>query len=89
MYMHADEAFGASHSQAAWDGAAASELLMEVDFKWLMAGQGSWIDPVRLRADPIYAQHCLDTAIHSPCDALRRCAHNLQHALGANLCNGH
>lgn len=82
MYTQTDEPAGASHAYATWDTDCAADVLIEVDFKWLMAGQGRWIDPVRLRADPLYAQHCLETASHSPCDALRRCAHHLQVALG-------
>lgn len=57
-------------------------LLLEVDFKWLMAGQGCWVDPTRLRADPLYAANCLRTALCSPCEALRGCARFLQTALG-------
>lgn len=83
MYTHTMEPVGASHTHTAWDHDCETDLLVEVDFKWLMAGQGNWIDPVRLRADPVYAQHCLETAIHSPCDALRRCAHHLQETLGS------
>lgn len=82
MYTQTDEPLGASQTFAAWDATCATDLLIEVDFKWLMAGQGNWVDPVRLRADPLYAQHCLQTAINSPCDALRRCAHHLRTALG-------
>lgn len=67
---------------AAGAGTSATDLLIEVDFKWLMAGQGCWIDPTRLRKDPLYAHTCLQTAMDSPCDALRRCAHGLQKALG-------
>ena len=57
------------------------DLLLEVDFKWLMAGQGCWIDPDRLHQEPGYALDCVRTAINSPCDALRRCAHALQAVL--------
>lgn len=56
-------------------------LLVEVDFKWLMAGQGCWIDPDRIRSDPVYATLCLRDAINSPCDALRNCARLLQASL--------
>lgn len=59
----------------------ATHLLAEVDFKWLMAGQGCWVDPQRLLTDPIYANQCLQAALHSPCDALRQCARSLQEAL--------
>ena len=73
-----------SHGTAACaDGLAmpAADLLLEVDFKWLMAGQGCWVDPARLRADPLYAANCLGAALHSPCEALRCCARFLQKAL--------
>lgn len=80
MTTPADDALDAAH---VWNAACPADLLIEVDFKWLMAGQGNWIDPVRLHADPQYAHHCLQAAINSPCDALRQCAHHLQTALGA------
>lgn len=64
-----------------WVGLPSIDLLLEVDFKWLMAGQGCWIDPDRLRADPQYAGSCLRAAINSPCEALRSCARFLQKAL--------
>jgi hypothetical protein len=57
------------------------DLLLEVDFKWLMAGQGCWVDPQRLHTDPHYAHDCLDSATHSPCDALRDCARHLQRVM--------
>lgn len=57
------------------------DLLLEVDFKWLMAGQGCWVDPDRLHADPGYASDCLKAAVGSPCEALRRCARFLQESL--------
>lgn len=57
------------------------ELLAEVDFKWLMAGQGCWIDSTRLRTDAVYALDCLQMAIHSPCDPLRACARAMQEGL--------
>jgi len=59
----------------------ATHLLAEVDFKWLMAGQGCWVDPQRLLSDPAYAHQCLESAKNSPCDALRHCARMLQLAL--------
>lgn len=59
----------------------ATHLLAEVDFKWLMAGQGCWVDPQRLLADPAYADQCLQDAQKSPCDALRQCAGRLQQVL--------
>ncbi|MDB5930506.1 MAG: hypothetical protein JWR60_2213 [Polaromonas sp.] len=52
-------------------------LLAEVDFKWLMAGQGWWIDPARFHQDPSYAGHFLELAMASPSRALRDCAASL------------
>ena len=57
-------------------------LLTEVDFKWLMAGQGWWINLQRLHCDPSYAAGILHSALTSPCDALRECAALLQARLG-------
>ncbi len=49
-------------------------LLTEVDFKWLMAGQGCWVNTRRFHADPAYAADLLRVAATSPCAALRECA---------------
>jgi hypothetical protein len=61
------------------DGDPADALLDEVDFKWLMAGQGHWVDTARLRSDANYAHFCVDAAMHSPCPALHRFAHAFDH----------
>jgi len=53
-------------------------LLAEVDFKWLMAGQGLWIDSQRLHADPSYCAGLLMLALESRCAAVRECAAFLQ-----------
>ncbi len=53
-------------------------LLAEVDFKWLMAGQGWWVDTARFHADPDYAAQFLRSALASPCAELRECAACLQ-----------
>lgn len=37
-------------------------LLAEVDFKWLMAGQGWWVDTARFHGDPDYAAQFLRSA---------------------------
>ncbi len=58
-----------------------SQLLLEVDFKWLMAGQGYAVDPDRLLHDPAYADTCLQCAQHSNCTALQDCALNLREVL--------
>jgi hypothetical protein len=49
------------------------ETLLLVDFKWLMAGIGWWVDIARWRADPGYALRCLSNAMASdnPCLHLR------------------
>jgi len=53
-------------------------LLEEVDFKWLMAGQGWWIDTTRLHTDPGYARQLFDLVDNNPSSALRDCAALLQ-----------
>jgi hypothetical protein len=55
-----------------------SDMLTEVDFKWLMAGIGIWVDPTQLHHDPDYAKASLQNALHSHCEPLRRCAVALQ-----------
>lgn len=55
-----------------------SDMLLEVDFKWLMAGQGCNVDPIRLKNDAAYAKACLRFALYSDCDPLRNCAACLQ-----------
>lgn len=60
---------------------ADDELLVEVDFKWLMAGQGWWVDTLKLKSDPDYARHWMLTALDSPCAELRNCARCLQDEL--------
>jgi hypothetical protein len=51
-----------------------ADMLTEVDFKWLMAGIGIWVNPVQLHLDPDYAHASLQNALHSHCEPLRRCA---------------
>lgn len=57
-------------------------LLTDVDFKWLMAGQGWWIDTTRLHCDASYAAGLLRLALASPSFALRECAAALQTQIG-------
>lgn len=52
-------------------------LLLDVDFKWLMAGIGWWIDTTRIHQDPSYASKCLNSAMASESLALRNCAAKL------------
>lgn len=49
-------------------------LLEEVNFKWLMAGLGWWVDMSRFRIDRLYAAHFLKLASASESAELRRCA---------------
>lgn len=53
-------------------------LLEEVNFKWLLAGMGLWIDMVRFHNDPVYAARFLALAEASDSPALRQCAAALQ-----------
>ncbi len=57
-------------------------MLDEVDFKWLMAGQGWWVNTTRLHDDPGYANRLLRYALASSNASLRHCAERLllQHA---------
>jgi hypothetical protein len=51
-----------------------ADMLTEVDFKWLMAGIGLWVDPTQLHIDPDYAKASLQNALNSRCEPLHRCA---------------
>ena len=55
-----------------------TSMLLEVVFKWLMAGHGWWIDPTRLHRDASYASQCLKSAMATNCAALCTCAAKLQ-----------
>jgi hypothetical protein len=55
-----------------------SSMLLEVDFKWLMAGHGWWVDTTRLHKDPAYAAACLASARRLPSATVRQCAARLQ-----------
>nr|WP_319565540.1 hypothetical protein [uncultured Rhodoferax sp.] len=57
-------------------------MLEEVDFKWLMAGQGWWIDTARLHSDPSYATHLLDLVEATQSVALKDCAALLRAQVG-------
>jgi hypothetical protein len=57
--------------------AARDEMLLLVDFKWLMAGLGWWIDLNRWRRDPGYARDCIARGCRSSLAPLRRCARQL------------
>jgi hypothetical protein len=51
-----------------------ADMLTEVDFKWLMAGMGMWVDPQQLHHDPGYAHDSVQRALLTPCEPLHRCA---------------
>ncbi len=53
-------------------------MLNEVNFKWLLAGLGWWIDMPRFHCDPSYATRFLELAEASDSAALRDCAASLQ-----------
>jgi hypothetical protein len=43
-----------------------------VDFKWLMAGVGWWVDLSRLQSDRAYIDECLQLALSSDSELLRK-----------------
>ena len=49
-------------------------ILAEVDFKWLMAGHGWWVNTTRFHSDRPYAAGLLRNAMESGSGALRECA---------------
>lgn len=57
-------------------------MLEEVNFKWLMAGMGWWVDMSRFRSDQVYAGHYLNLAKASESIELRKCAAQLQQQMG-------
>ena len=61
---------------------ACALLLARVDLKWLMAGQGWWIDPHRFEHEASYADSVLRFALESQSPALRECAVSIQTRLG-------
>ena len=47
-------------------------FLALVDFKWLMAGLGWWVNLSRLRSDAAYASECAQRGLSSESPVLRR-----------------
>ena len=43
-----------------------------VDFKWLMAGMGWWVNLSRLQSDKAYIDECLQRAMTTDSDLLQR-----------------
>lgn len=54
-----------------------------VDFKWLMAGMGWWVDLSRLQRDRAYSDECLQRALSSGSEFLR--GHSME-LLGLRWC---
>lgn len=47
-------------------------FLNMVDFKWLMAGVGWWVNLSRLQSDSTYIDECLQRALRSGSELLRQ-----------------
>ena len=60
-------------------------MLTEVGFKWLMAGQGWWIDTTRFHSEAAYAARFLDSALKSPSIVLRVCTASMQADIGSRV----
>jgi len=61
-------------------------FLTLVDFKWLMAGLGWWVDLTRLQRDAAYAGECVQLGLASGSELLRqRSVELLPRACGADL----
>jgi hypothetical protein len=80
--MQGQEHRVAKTREVAHSSMAHVSLLAQVDFKWLMAGQGWWINPTRFRSDPSYAIGFLRLAMASQSGTLRECAASLQAQIG-------
>jgi hypothetical protein len=84
--MQAQEQKVAQTREVAHSPVEDASLLAQVDFKWLMAGQGWWIDPTRFHRDPSYAIGLLRLAMASPSGTLRECAASLQAQIDRCYC---
>jgi len=49
-----------------------NDFINLVDFKWLMAGAGWWVDLTRLQSDKVYIDQCLRRALRSDSELLRK-----------------
>lgn len=66
---------------AGTEGPEFPALIDLVDFKWLMAAEGHRVHLERLQRERGYALSCLQAALASRGETLRRCALRLQVAL--------
>lgn len=66
--------------QCRWDAddSQRNGLIAEVDLKWLLAGQGRWVDTALLHTNNSYAKQVLQDAIDSPLTPLHDCGVSLQ-----------
>ena len=64
-------------------------LLAEVTLKWLMAGQGWWVDTARFHRDPSYAAGILRLAQASPTPELRECAAMIEAGIAGHAERAH
>ena len=53
------------------DPQGSDRFLNLVDFKWLMAGMGWWVDLSRLQSDKAYIEECLQRALRSDSELLQ------------------
>ena len=54
-------------------GTEAGDTFLDlVDFKWLMAGLGWWVDLSRVRRDAVYASECVQRGLASDSTLLHR-----------------
>ena len=61
------------------------DLVVIIDFKWLMAGEGVRVHVERLQCDRDYAAACLAQGAQSHIPALRDCAQHLASLLQVAL----
>ena len=61
-------------------------LLDLVSFKWLMAGQGWWVNLSRMRQDPAYARSCAQAGLGSGQALLQQRSAELLAALARERC---
>lgn len=54
------------------DPEGSNRFLNLVDFKWLMAGMGWWVDLSLLQSDKGYVDECLQRALTSDSELLRK-----------------
>lgn len=85
MYLQSAQLYHDTTAYGNLSSQQRSDMLLEVDFKWLMAGQGCNVDPIRLKNDAAYAKACLRFALFSDCDPLRNCAACLQAEMDGDM----